>query len=75
VVSIIRRYFPRDELGIVLFGSWAPGEAQEASDIDIGLLGPDTIDDMLLLRIEDDIANIPTLRRMDVVEKFFRPSR
>ena len=68
VVSIIRRYLPRHEFKIVLFGSWARGEAQETSDIDIGLLGPDPIDDMRLLRIAGDIGNIPTLRRIDVVD-------
>jgi predicted nucleotidyltransferase len=68
VVSIIRRYFPRGEFKIMLFGSWARGNAQVTSDIDIGLLGPEAIDDMLLLQIQEDVENIPTLRRIDVVD-------
>jgi len=39
VVDIIRRRLPGTEFRIVLFGSWARGDAQENSDIDIGLMG------------------------------------
>ena len=68
VIGIIRRYLPGAETEIVLFGSWARGDAQETSDIDIGLIGPEAVDDMLLLRIKEDIKSIPTLRRIDVVD-------
>jgi predicted nucleotidyltransferase len=64
-VEIIRRRLPGNEFGIVLFGSWARGDAQENSDIDIGLMGPEAVDDMLLLRIKEEIRSIPTLRRID----------
>lgn len=67
-VNIIRRYLPGKEFEIVLFGSWARGNAQETSDIDIGLVGPESVDDMLLLRIKEEIGGIPTLRRIDVVD-------
>lgn len=67
-VEIIRRYLPREEFEIVLFGSWARGDAQENSDIDIGLVGPEPVDDMVLLRIKEEIKGVPTLRRIDVVD-------
>jgi predicted nucleotidyltransferase len=67
-VKIIRRYLPGEEFEIVLFGSWARGDAQETSDIDLGLVGPESVDDMMLLRIKDEIEAIPTLRRIDVVD-------
>src|SRR5208337_705705 len=67
-VSIIRRRLPGAEFRIVLFGSWARGDAQENSDIDIGLMGPEAVDDMLLWRIKQEIMGIPTLRRIDVVD-------
>ena len=67
-VDIIRRRLPGAEFRIVLFGSWARGDAQENSDIDIGLMGPEAVDDLLLLRIKEEIRAIPTLRRIDVVD-------
>jgi predicted nucleotidyltransferase len=42
--------------------------AYPESDIDIGILGPEKIDDFLMLRIRSDISGIPTLRRIDVVD-------
>ena len=68
VVGIIRRYLPREEFEVVLFGSWARGDAQENSDIDIGLVGPEPVDEMVFLRIKEEIKAIPTLRRIDVVD-------
>lgn len=68
VVGIIRRYLTREEFEIVLFGSWARGDAQESSDIDIGLVGQRPVDDMVLLRIKEEIKGVPTLRRTDVVD-------
>ncbi len=68
VVDIIRRRLPGAQFRIVLFGSWARGDAQENSDIDIALMGPEAVDDMLLWRIKQEIMGIPTLRRIDVVD-------
>lgn len=68
VVDLIRRRLPGAEFRVVLFGSWARGDAQETSDIDIGLMGPEAVDDMLLWRIKQEIMGIPTLRRIDVVD-------
>jgi len=68
VVDIIRRRLPGAEYRIVLFGSWARGDAQENSDIDIGVMGPGPVDRMLLLRIKEEIRSIPTLRSVDVVD-------
>ncbi len=51
-----------------LFGSWAKATAEPASDIDIAVLGPRVVDDMLLLRLRNEIAAIPTLRRVDLVD-------
>ncbi len=67
-LDIIRRHLPDKELKVFLFGSWAKGSAEPTSDIDIAILGPQPIDDLLLLRIREEINGIPTLRRIDVVD-------
>jgi predicted nucleotidyltransferase len=67
-VGVIRRYLPPEEFKVLLFGSWARGDAEERSDVDIGILGLRAVDDMLMLRIKGEIRAIPTLRRIDVVD-------
>lgn len=56
------------EYSIVLFGSEARGTARERSDIDIGILGPETVPWHIYSAITDDIEEIPTLRKIDVVD-------
>lgn len=67
-LGIIRRRLPGAEFKVLLFGSWARGDAQETSDIDIAIWGPKAVDDMILWRIKEEIRAIPTLRRIDVVD-------
>ncbi len=68
ILAIIRRYLPEKGFRIFLFGSWANDSAEPTSDIDVGILGPTPVDDILLLRIKGEIRAIPTLRRIDVVD-------
>lgn len=68
ILGIIRRHLPSEEFKVFLFGSWAKGAAEPASDIDIGILGPKAVDDLLLLRLKSEIGGIPTLRRIDIVD-------
>lgn len=67
-LKVVRRHLPGDEFKVLLFGSWAKGTAEATSDIDIGILGPRSVDDLLLMRIKKEIEGIPTLRRIDVVD-------
>ncbi len=68
VSEIVRRHLPGKEFRVLLFGSWAKDSAEPASDIDIGVLGPRAVNEMLLLRLKQEIAAIPTLRRIDIVD-------
>ncbi|MBI5220543.1 MAG: nucleotidyltransferase domain-containing protein [Candidatus Liptonbacteria bacterium] len=68
LTAIIRRHLPDRKFKILLFGSWAKGSAEPTSDIDVGILGPQPVDDPLLLRIREEILGIPTLRRIDLVD-------
>ena len=67
ITATIRHNLSKD-YKIVLFGSWAKGNARETSDIDIGILGEKQIDWPVMLRIKDEIENFPTLRSIDVVD-------
>jgi len=67
-LRIIRRYLPEDEFKVYLFGSWAKGLAEPTSDIDLAIQGMQAVGSLLLSRLRGDIASIPTLRRIDVVD-------
>lgn len=67
VYGIIRRRLS-DEYKVYLFGSWARGDAQPTSDVDIGILGKDPIPWEIMYRIRGEVEAIPTLRRIDVVD-------
>ena len=66
--DVIRRHLPGAEFKLFLFGSWANDTAEPSSDVDIAILGPKALDEMLLFRLRREIAAIPTLRRIDLVD-------
>ncbi len=68
-----------DDYKVVLFGSWAKGNALETSDIDIGILGKEKVAWSSMAKILEKVENIRTLRSIDVVDlnsvdKSFRDS-
>ncbi len=67
VKQILKRYLPKG-YRIYLFGSWAKGNAEERSDIDIAILGERELDWMAFSKIKEKIEDIPTLRKIDVVD-------
>jgi uncharacterized protein len=56
------------EYKLVLFGSWARGDAHERSDIDIGILGPEKLSTDVYYAIRSSVDTIPTLRTIDIVD-------
>ena len=76
VVKIIRDSIGED-CKILLFGSWARGNATETSDMDIGILSTEKIPWDTMVKILGQVRAIPTLRKIDVLdlnakEKSFR---
>ena len=65
--SIIRAHVT-PEYKTVLFGSHAQGNALPTSDIDIGIIGPDRVPFSVMTKILDKIEEIPTLRKIDIVD-------
>lgn len=66
--QIVRRHLADSSYQILLFGSWATLEAMPPSDIDIGILGDAAVDPLVMAGIHEDIDNLPTLRKIDVVD-------
>lgn len=67
IIFIIRDYLSQD-YQILLFGSWAKGNALNISDIDIGILGENVAPRSIMTQILEKIENIPTLRSIDIVD-------
>ena len=67
VKQVLKKYLP-EGCRIYLFGSWAKGNAEERSDVDIAILGGQEIDWMTFLKIKEEVENIPTLRKIDIVD-------
>lgn len=65
--QIIQRHVPA-HTQILLFGSWAKGEASLNSDLDIGILAEKTVSFEVMMRIRNEIEAVPTLRKIDVVD-------
>ena len=57
-----------NEYKVLIFGSWARGDALETSDIDIGILGKQKALWDIMLRITGEAEAIPTLRKIDIVD-------
>lgn len=53
---------------VMLFGSWAQGNARPGSDIDIGIFGDKPLPHRLLMNIRKKIEDVPTLRKIDIVD-------
>lgn len=53
---------------VLLFGSWAEGNARSGSDIDIGILGNKPLPHRTLIQIRSCVDDLPTLRKIDIVD-------
>lgn len=68
VSQILRRHLPDPGYRILLFGSWATLDSTPTSDVDVGILGSEPVDEVVLARIKEEIDRIPTLRKIEVVD-------
>ncbi len=68
IIQAIRHHLPDPSYQVLLFGSWARRDALPTSDIDIGILGKEPLDDLILIRLKEEINLLPTLRKIDVVD-------
>jgi predicted nucleotidyltransferase len=67
--QVVRKYLQDRAYRVLLFGSWATLSSHPASDdIDIGILGLAPVDDLVIARIRDKIEQLPTLRKIEVVD-------
>ena len=68
VIRVVCDRIMEEGLQVYLFGSWAQGRALAESDLDIALDAGKPIESVVLLSIINDVDDIPTLRKVDVVD-------
>lgn len=68
ILKIIGKYLDLKLYKVFLFGSRIRGDNFERADIDLGIEGPKEISPSIKLKIEEEIENMPTLYKIDVVD-------
>ncbi|MBI2591228.1 MAG: nucleotidyltransferase domain-containing protein [Candidatus Brennerbacteria bacterium] len=68
VLEIIKKRLDIKRYKVFFFGSRISGKNNELSDIDIGIDGHNPISTRAWLDIQEDIENIPTLYKIDIVD-------
>jgi predicted nucleotidyltransferase len=68
ILNIIGKYIDISQYQIFFFGSRVKGDNFKHSDIDIGIEGPDRLPASIKLKIEEELENLPTLYKFDLVD-------
>jgi len=68
VLKIVGKYLDLSLYKVFFFGSRIRGDNFERADIDLGIEGPKEIPASIKLKIEEEIENLPTLYKIDVVD-------
>lgn len=66
--QIVRKHVDVEKYQPVVFGSRATGSARQYSDIDLGFLGAEPVEDVALLRVIDDLEESSLPYTVDVVD-------
>jgi len=68
ILEIVGKYLDFHEYRVFFFGSRVAGKNDERSDIDVGIEGAKPIPAGTMLDIQEEIENLPTLYKIDVVD-------
>ena len=68
VLQIIGTYLDLSIYRVFFFGSRVKKNNFPRSDIDIGINGPEEIPPKIRLEIEEEVENLPTLYKFDIVD-------
>lgn len=68
IIGIAGKHLDLKKYKIFFFGSRVEGKGTSRSDIDIGIEGREPVSDKALIEIEEEIENLPTLYKIDIVD-------
>lgn len=67
LLEIIGRHLDLSRYRVFFFGSRVTGKGTDRSDIDVGIEGPEPVPSRAWIEIEEEIENIPTLYKVEIV--------
>lgn len=68
ILEIVGRHLDLAKYRVFFFGSRVSGKGTDRSDIDVGIDGPEPIPPIAFVRIQEEIEEIPTLYKIDIVD-------
>jgi len=68
IKKIIGKYLDLKKYKVFFFGSRVKGDNFPRADIDIGIEGPRAVPIEIMAEIEDEISNLSTLYKIDIVD-------
>src|ERR1700752_1731694 len=68
ILEIVGRYLDLNSYRVFFFGSRVIEKGNERSDIDIGIEGPDEIHYEVMARLREEIEDLPTLYKIEIVD-------
>lgn len=67
LLEIIGRHLDLSRYRVFFFGSRVTGKGTDRSDIDVGVEGPEPIPSRAWVEIEEEVEDIPTLYKVEIV--------
>jgi len=68
ILEILRRHIDLKTHKVFFFGSRVSNTGSDRSDIDIGIEGPKEVPSLAMAKICEEIENLPTLYKIDIVD-------
>lgn len=68
ILEIVGRHLDLSKYRVFFFGSRVSGGGRDRSDIDVGIEGPEPIPAKIWFDMEEEIENIPTLYKIEIVD-------
>lgn len=68
IIAILSKYPDLNQYRVFFFGSRVKGNNFLSADIDIGIQGPQEIPVDIKMAIEEQIDNLPTLYKFDIID-------
>ena len=68
VKHVVLKHVPKDEFAVFLFGSRAVGNAQELSDIDVGILGVGPLPSIIMANLESGLEESIVPFKIDLID-------
>lgn len=66
--AIFSKHLDMSQYKVFVFGSRVSGRGDDRSDIDIGIEGSNAVPDKIMAAIKEELEELPTLYRIDVVD-------